>query len=765
MRNSYSICAVFLLALSAAPSGAAELAAIEVYPPEIRLTGAAEMQAIIVQATFEDGTTGDVTDEAELRLGDAGLATLNANVLSPLKAGSAVLYVTYGEHEKQVQVDVRDADQRRPVSFRNDVMPVLTKAGCNAGACHGAASGKDGFRLSLFGFDPGGDHSRILHEISGRRINLALPRESLLLEKAVGAVTHTGGKRLEKDDPHYALILQWLEAGAPDDTQQASQVERLEIFPESAVLSKPGERQLVIVRAHYSDGSDRDVTYLTRFDTNNEFVAEVAQGGSVVSHEPGEAFLSAHFESHAVGSHFIVLRGDGDFQWTELPEQNYIDGLVYDKLQKLRVQPVELSSDSQFLRRVTLDLTGRLPTVDEYQAFVADPRSDKREQWVDQLLDRSEFVDVWVAKWADLLQIRTGMEIGQKSLMRYYKWLRQQIEDEVPLNQMVHSLLASRGGTFANAPTNYYQTEKDILKTSENVAQVFLGMRLQCVQCHNHPFDRWTMDDYYGFAAFFARVGRKPGEDPRETIIYNAGAGETKHPVGGQVVAPRFLNGNQPEIGDKDRRLAMARWVTSDDNPYFARHMANMVWAHFFGRGIIEPVDDVRISNPPVNPQLLDELARRLVRHQFQLKPLIREICTSRTYQLGTHGPSSNETGLRNFASTNLRRLPAAVLLDVVSQVTETTDKFEGVPGETRAIQIADGAKSNYFLFTFGRSSRESACTCDIKMDPNLSQALHLLNGKTVHEKINNGQVLSRLIDGGTPADEIIDQLYVRCLT
>jgi len=410
-------------------------------------------------------------------------------------------------------------------------------------------------------------------------------------------------------------------------------------------------------------------------------------------------------------------------------------------------------------------LIGRLPTSEEHQKFVANDDPSKREKVIDQLLERDEFVDIWVMKWAELLQMRTSPKIGRKSLMRYNGWLRDKIAGEVPLNEMAHDLLAASGGTFSNAATNYYQTEAETLKTAENAAQVFLGMRLQCAQCHNHLFDRWTMDDYYSFAAFFAQVGQKPGEDPRETIIYNKGQGEMKHLLDKRDMPPRFLGGDLAEAEGEDRRLVLARWMTSPDNPYFARHMANSIWAHFHGKGIVHPVDDVRVSNPPVNPQLLDELASRLVSYDFSLKRLVRDICNSRTYQLRSAPNETNVTDQRNFSHASLRRVPAPVLLDVISQITETTDKFKDEPEGTRAVQISDGATTNYFMTTFGRSARETACTCETRAEPNLSQALHLINGATVQQKIRGGKVVVTMLKDGKPATEIVDELYLRSLS
>ena len=363
-----------------------------------------------------------------------------------------------------------------------------------------------------------------------------------------------------------------------------------------------------------------------------------------------------------------------------------------------------------------------------------------------------------------LLQIRSNQQVSYKSTLLYYNWLRDQIANDVPVDEMVRNLLGSKGGTFSNAATNYYQVERDTLKITENVAQVFMGMRIQCAQCHNHPFDRWTMDDYYGFAAFFAQIGRKRSDDPRETIVFNRFNGEMKHPVNDQVVAPKFLGGESPPTRGKDRRVIMAQWLTSKENPFFAKNLANVVWAHFFGQGIVQEVDDVRVSNPPANPELLNELANRFIEYNYDFKKLVRDICTSRTYQLSTRVNETNESDDRNFSHAKLRRIRAEVLLDIISQITETQNKFRGLPRGARAVQIADGNTTNYFLTTFGRAKRESVCSCEVKMEPNLSQALHLLNGDTVHKKIIEGKLVQQLLDSGKSVDEVLDEIYLRCL-
>ncbi|MEN9553732.1 MAG: hypothetical protein RLZZ232_18 [Planctomycetota bacterium] len=741
-------------------------ASLTVAPADIHLSALRDRQSLIVQAVLPNGLTQDVTDKVEVKVENEAIIRREGTTFYPLADGATKLVVTYAGQTIEVPVTVQNCQVDPPISFRLDVMPVWMKTSCNNGSCHGAARGKDGFRLSLFGFDPEGDHYRLTREIPGRRINLALPAESLLLEKGAGVVPHTGGKRFEPGSEHYNTVLRWLEAGAPNDPGPVPAVVSVELYPKNAVMDGEGSTQRLTVRAKYSDGTDRDVTSLAYFSSNNENSAEIAQTGLVTAHARGEAFIMARFDTHTVGSQFIVLPKGLQYEDPKTPENNYIDTLVHAKLRKLRIIPSEVCTDEEFLRRVYVDITGTMPTLAEYEQFVADTDVNKRDKVVDDLLGRKEFVDIWVMKWAELLQVRTiANRVEKKPMLAYYNWLKEKIASNTPTDKMVQELLGARGGSFSNPATNYYQTETETLKVAENVAQVFMGMRIQCAQCHNHPFDRWTMDDYYGFAAFFSQIGRKQGEDPRETIIFNSGGGEVTHLVGGRVMKPKFLGGIEPDLAGRDRREVMANWLASSENPFFAKNLANIVWAHFFGRGIIQEVDDVRISNPPVNGELLDELGRRFTDYNYDFRKLVRDICTSRTYQLSTKTNPSNETDHKNFAHAELRRIRAEVLLDCISIVTATQDKFPGLPTGARAVQIADGNTATYFLTTFGRAKRESVCSCEVKMEPNLSQALHLINGDTSNAKIQQGGLVPlRLKEGRTPA-EIVTEMYLRCFS
>ncbi len=761
---------MLLLMLTAGPAPAQQPPApaptkIEVFPPDINLATTRDRQLVVVQATYADGVTRDVTAESTIAPANPALLRREGNTFWPAADGETTLAVAFGGQTVNVPVKVAQAAATNPLSFRLDVMPVFMRAGCNTGSCHGAARGKDGFRISLFGFDPEGDYHRLTREMVGRRVNLAVPADSTLLEKAIGAVPHTGGKRFEPESELYKTVHEWIAAGAPnDDVSKLPKVVSVELYPRAAVLDGKGSTQQMTVRARYSDGTDRDVTGQAVFLTNNDTSAAVSPDGLITAGDRGEAFVMARFETHTVGSQILVLPKGLQFEYPAEPEANYVDTFVAAKLKKIRLAPSGLCSDEEFLRRVSLDIAGLMPTVEEYQAFMASTDPDKRAKLVDSLLERKEFAEIWVNKWAELLQVRQIPNfISQKGMFLYYNWLVEKLQNNTPMDKFVQELLGASGGTFANPATNFYQTTNDRLLLTENVAQVFMGMRIQCAQCHNHPFDRWTMDDYYSFSAFFAQIGRKQGEDYRETVVFNAGGGEANHPVGGRVMKPKFLGAAEPDTAGKDRRAVLAEWLASKENPYFARSFVNRVWAHYFGIGIVEPVDDFRVSNPASNPELLDELGRRFTESNYDLKQLVRDICNSRTYQRSTQRNASNEHDERNFAHANLRRIKAENLLDCISQVTDTKDKFPGLPLGARAVQIADGATSTYFLTTFGRATRETVCSCEVKMEPTLSQALHLLNGDTVNAKIAQGGVIKRLIAEKKYPEERIVDLYLRC--
>lgn len=754
---------IFCLAATTAQAETA-IREINVYPSSIELLTSRDAQHYVVVATRDDDVTLDVTAQATATLASEGSVKRDGNLILPVADGETTLKIEYAGHKVEVPVTVAKATEERPVSFHLDVMPVFMRAGCNTGSCHGAARGKDGFRLSLFGFDPSGDYFRTTREQATRRVNLANPQASLLLEKAIGSVPHTGGKLFEKDSDYYATLLRWLETGAKQDEGEVPRCDHIEIYPPKAVLEGEGAQQTFIVKAFYADGTTRDVTDLAVFMSNNDNSAPIDSNGLCTASKRGEAFVMARFDTHTVGSQVVVLPKELKYEKPQVAG-NYIDELVGSKLHKLRIVPSEMCSDEEFLRRATVDITGLLPSEEEYNVFMTDTSADKRAKLVDRLLERKEFSEIWAMRWAELLMIKSTNRVSDKSAFLYYSWLTEQISNDVPLDQMVRDLLSASGGTFSNPPTNYYEIETDTLKTAENVAQVFMGLRTQCAQCHNHPFDRWTMDDYYGFAAFFAQIGRKNTEDYRERIIYNRGGGDVRHLIGNKVMEPKFLGGVEPDMKGRDRREVLAEWLTAPENPYFASSVANRIWASFFGVGIVDPVDDVRVSNPASNPELYETLGNKLVEYNYDFKKLVRDICASKAYQRTTVPNDSNKTDTKNFAYAQVRRIPAEQLLDCISQATSHDEKFRGLPLGSRAVQIADGKTSNYFLTTFGRSERETVCSCEASTSPTLSQALHMLNGSATQDKIGRGKLVETWVKEELSNDQIIDKIYIRCLS
>ena len=743
-----------------------EIIALNAYPPSISLKTKEDFNSVIIVATYSDDVTRDVTYESSVWVEKPEIIDFQDRIVYPKKAGETKLVAEFLGKKVEVPVKISAPDEIRPVSFKLDVMPVFMKAGCNTGSCHGSARGQDRFMLSLFGYDPEGDHYRITREQGTRRINLAIPEESMLVEKAIGTVPHTGGKLFSKYSEHWQTLVSWLEDGAEKDPDDIAKPTSIELFPPSALMEGFGATQQMTVLAQYSDGTTRDITPLTVFQSSNDVSAAIDEHGKVIAGSRGEAFVMARFNVFTVGVPVVVIPEDLKYERPTLPSNNYIDNLVHDKLHKLRMTPSGLCSDEVFVRRLYLDITGLLPTVEESTAFLKDSTPDKRAKLIDQLLEKKEFTELWVMKFSELLQIQTDDNQGMsyKATLRYFNWLKDRIANNVPMDQIVKDLITSSGGTFTHPATNFYQVERDNLKITENVAQVFMGMRLQCAQCHNHPFDRWTQDEYYSFASFFSQVGRKNGADPREKIIYNRRSGEINHPVHKKPMPPKFLGDDTPEIPKgADRREILAEWLASPKNPFFARNLANLVWAHFFGQGIIEPVDDVRVSNPPSNPELLDQLSKKFTDYNYDFKKLVRDVCNSRIYQLSTKTNPTNESDTRNFARSQLRRLRAEVMLDVISQATETKNKFQGLPLGAKAIQIADGRVSNYFLTTFGRAKRETVCSCEVVMDPSLSQALHLLNGDTTNKRISQGRLVESSLKAGKQPEQIIDELYLRC--
>jgi len=668
-------------------------------------------------------------------------------------------------------------------SFRRDVMPVFFRAGCNAGTCHGSARGKDGYMLSLFGYDPVGDYRRTVEEIPGRRVNTSVPADSLLLLKATGAVSHTGGKLFEPDSDLYKTLAAWIEAGAPDDVGSVPEVTGISLPKESVVFKKIGGTGTARVTASYSDGSSRDVTNLARFFSNNASVADIDKDGRVTAKGPGDTNVFARFSRFTVGAEVIVLPPEEGFTWPNPPVNNFIDKLVFDRLEKLRIVPSDLCDDETFLRRVTLDLVARPPTMQEYEAFMDDDSPDKRSKKIDVLIATDDFADYQAALWGEQLRIMGGNYSPDGTVIKaadaFSAWMREQFRADRPLDQFVSEMVTGSGSNLSSGPANLYtmlvhKTQVEPKMLAADFSQAFMGVQIQCAECHNHPFDRWTMNDYYGFVSFFTGVRRKPGVEPREKRIYwETTAAAAINPVDGKYRPAKTLGAKEPVPTEGDPRPALAAWLTAADNEIFSKNLANRIWAQFFGRGIVDPVDDMRVSNPPTNAPLLDALSERLVELKFDLRAFVRDICSSRVYQLSVKPTPSNAGDTRQFSHAHLRRLRADVILDSIVAVTGVPRPLPDWPAGTKAVEYYPRSSGDTqgphpgdpFFATFGRSTRGTICACETKSNPSLSQAMHLVVGDTVRDRLAAGGLLKQLVETKPRPEAVIRTLFISTLS
>ena len=672
-----------------------------------------------------------------------------------------------------------------PVSFRHEVIPILSKANCNGGGCHGAMAGKGGFRLSLFGYNPEADHLAITREAQGRRVEVSQPGLSLLLTKPTTAVPHKGGKRLEVESEDYRTLARWIAQGAPGP--QAGEAELLGLSIEPGERSvRAGETLPLAVKARYSDGRERDVTRWAKFTSTDETVASVDASGRVAVLGPGEGAITAWFSSR-----IVIARVTSPFP-AEIPAEVYasaprtspFDALVIDQLQRLHLRPSPPADDATFIRRATLDTLGRLPTPAEVGAFVADPASDKHARLADRLLAAPEYVDFWAYKWSDVLLV-SGARLRPAAVKAYYGWIRERVADNTPWDRFVRQVVTARGSSVEEGESNFFAIHQDPESMAENVSQAFLSLSINCARCHNHPLEKWTNDQYYQFANLFARVRAKGwGGDPRngdgKRQLYVEASGDLIQPRTGRPQPPAPLDAPAIAADDpRDRREVLADWLTSSSNPYFARAIANRVWAHFLGVGLVESVDDLRASNPASNERLLAALADHVIAHRFDLKSLMREILVSQTYRRSSEILPGNRDDRRHYSRYFPRRLPAEVLNDAIADVTGVRDRFTELTlsdastektgfytNETRSVQLYDAAVTSYFLKTFGRNQREITCECERSNQPSLVQALHLSNGTVLNDKLRapEGRV-ARLLAGGADPDRLITEAYALALS
>jgi hypothetical protein len=765
------LCGLLVATCASAETAPAERQALIGQPSQVTigpespaLVGRRATRQLVVTGRYADGSVRDLTRSLEWTSLDPSVAIVSDHgQVVPRGNGTATIVARHGSVEVYATVKVDRMDRPSPVSFRRDVIPAFSQAGCNTGACHGTPTGKGGFRLSLRGYLPDQDFLTLSREIGGRRINPLAADTSLLLAKPLGEVPHEGGLKLKRKSKSYEFIRDWIGEGAKDDPGAPAAV-KLEILPEARVLNAPAKTQQLVVLQHLADGSVRDVTPICYYDSSSPDVAEVDAEAYVRFKNRGEVAVIAHYLNLVANirlTHLVEVPG---FKVADVPRNSLVDQTVYSKLNRMRIPPSELCTDAEFIRRVYLDTIGILPTPQEVREFVTSKASDRRDRVIAGLLERPEFYDFWTLKFADILR-SNGRLIQPKGAHVYHRWIRSALERDMPMDRFVQALLTQDGSTFSAPAANYFRISRDPESAVETTAQLFLGVRIQCAKCHNHPFERWTQDDYYGFAAFFSQVGRKKGNQPEEEVIYSTHSGDVRQPRTGALMKPKALGGPVLEDSRTDRRVRLAAWLTGPSNPFFARSLVNRVWFHLMGRGIVEPVDDFRDSNPASNDELLEGLTAAFVKDGYHLRTLIRTILQSRTYQLSARTTALNSDDNLYFSHALTKLQPAEVLLDAISTLTGTATPFDGLPRGARATQIPDGKMDNAFLKTFGRPARELACECERESDSNLSQALQLIGGATVNGKLHDDAGrMNQLARSGKSPEDITRELYMIAL-
>lgn len=741
---------------------------LQILPPQPVLTGPHAAQQLVVEETTDGQFTGDATPRAKFTSAQPGVAAVDGQGrVTPVADGTATIRAEVDGKSLETQVTVRSAKVAEPWSFRHDVQTVLTRTGCNTGACHGAQAGKKGFKLALRGYDHEADYNTLTRQARGRRVNISDPAQSLMLLKATGAIPHGGGTRFDTGSLEYRVLSEWIAEGASPPRSQDPAITILEVFPRQVTLGAKGGQQL-LVQATYSDGRKRDVTAWAKFTSTEVAVASVSDAGQVAVVGHGEATITVWFASKVtIATVSVPYENQIPPQtFAGSPRANFIDDLVLDKLQRLHIPPSGPATDGEFLRRSFLDTLGVLPTVEEAQAFLADSAPDKRTRLIDVLLARPEYVDYWSYKWSDLLLVSTKKLKGP-AVWSFYNWVRQAVESNLPWDRFATDVITARGSTLDNGAANYFVLHKDAKLLNEATTVTFLGTSIACAQCHDHPLERWTLDDYYGMANLFARVRLKDTGTDGEVIVFPVTEGDVKHPTRLGVPVPRPLDGRPLDPNDPgDRREHLARWLTAPENPYFARALANRVWANYMGRGLVEMVDDLRATNPASNELLLSALAADFVKHKYDVKHLIRTIMLSAAYQRSAAPAAGNEQDDRFYSRYIVKRLSAEVLLDALSQATGVPSEFPDYPKGMRALQLPDNNVVSYFLSAFGRPAREFTCECERTEEPNITQTLHLANGKTFNDKLKaaGGAIDRDLADKRSDA-EIIDRLYLSALT
>ena len=722
--------------------------ALNIQPAAVTLTGPRSRQQLVVTGVYADGSVRDLTPFAQMQA-DAGAIVRvgDEQVIYPQKNGATDVIVKAGGRQMHVPITVRDFDKPQPISFRHDLIAALNVGGCNSGACHGTPSGKNGFKLSLRGYDPAADYLELTRDMMGRRTDREGPQCALMLLKALGRVPHEGGARFPASSVPGQVVRAWLTEGLRDDAPNLSPLKKVEVLPGSRVLNDPSRWQQLAVMATFADGQTRDVTRLTVFSSSDVAIASVDTHGLVEFAQSGEVAILCRYLEQLIPVRLTFLEPKPGFKWSNPPESNYIDKHIFAKLKMLNIEPSEPCTDQEFIRRAYMDVCGVLPTPAEVKTFLGSQDANKRAKLIDGLLERPEYADQWTLKWSDVFR-SSRKSIQLKGVHVFHTWLREHIDKNDGFDQVIRELITSSGSTFSNPAANYFRIARDSSSLAETTAQLFFGIRMQCAKCHNHPFERWTQDDYYSMSAWFARVKRRP--DPLEhgttakakdgaEYIYVDRRTEITQPRTGKRMTPTFMGSAAPALAsDRDRRDVLADWMTSPNNPFVPKALVNRVWFHLLGKGIVDPVDDFRDSNPSANDDLLSALAKDFTDHHFDMKHLIRTILNSRTYQLSAQANDFNKDDAKYFSHAVTKLHTAEQLFDALCFVTEVPEKFAGFAPGTRASQLPDGEINNPFLKTFGQPARELACECERESESNLAQALQLINGPAVNDRLRN---------------------------
>ena len=748
--------------------GMGRLVNLRLYPSESVLDGHEARQTITAIATDVNGVEWDVTEQASLEFKTRNVARRDADGrIYGLANGGTAVDVDFGPVSTSGTVIVKNLAGRRSLSFVRDVVPVLTRGGCAGSNCHGSVRGKNGFKLSLFGFEPEADYEAITTAGEGRRVNFETPEQSLILLKPTFTIAHGGGVRFEKQSPEYETLLEWLKQNAPFERESPQRIASLHVYPDERVLVGINSTQQLVATASFEDGTREDATLKVQYSTGNDRVAEVSKRGRLIATGPGETTVMVRMLGKAVAVRVAVVEDPPMADYPEVARNNFIDEFVFSKLERLNIIPSQLSTDEEFVRRVYLDTIGLLPTIEEARSFLTSEDPHKRAALIDELLERQEFNDVWAINFSDIFRIRSGtMAQGTR---RGHRWIRQALVSRKPYDQLAREMVTGQGMLYWDGAPNFYAigSQNEPPDTyAVNVSQTLLGVRLECAKCHNHPFERWSQDDFWGFTAFFSRIKQKEVYFANEMSIFLKQRGEVLHPNTKEPVKPKFLDGAVvEEKQDEDIREELADWITDPKNPWFARTAVNRIWKYYMGRGLVEPVDDFRVTNPAGNPELLDALEAYFIEHEFGLRAPIRAILNSRTYQLSSEANETNRGDEINHSRYYIRRLGAEHILDAVSQSTGVPDKFPGYPPGVRAMEIPEGSPS-YFLKVLGRAEgADKIQERDLAVD--LSQILHLINGDTLQKKIGSEKGVLRhwLADKTVSDSEVLDRIYLATLS